>query len=66
MSKTLKGVMVLICCVFILGASSFAQEVYPNKPVQIIVPFAAGGSLDLIARILSEKFRDSLDSLFLC
>jgi tripartite-type tricarboxylate transporter receptor subunit TctC len=40
--------------------SSWAQEDYPNKPIQIVVPFAAGGSLDLSTRILAEKLREYL------
>jgi len=40
--------------------SSWAQEIYPNKPIQIVVPFAAGGSLDLISRVVAEKLREYL------
>jgi tripartite-type tricarboxylate transporter receptor subunit TctC len=32
-----------------------AQTGYPNRPVQLVVPFAAGGSIDVIFRILSES-----------
>ncbi|MBM3529347.1 MAG: tripartite tricarboxylate transporter substrate binding protein [Alphaproteobacteria bacterium] len=35
-----------------LGAS--AQDSYPSRPITLIVPYAAGGSIDLIARILAE------------
>ena len=37
-----------------------AQQAYPSKPITMIVPFAAGGSTDVIGRILSERMRVSL------
>ncbi len=37
------------------GGLCFGAEKYPTKPIQVIVPFAAGGSSDLTARTV-EKF----------
>lgn len=36
------------------SSASFAQGAWPNKPVTIIVPFAAGGSTDVVGRLLAK------------
>jgi tripartite-type tricarboxylate transporter receptor subunit TctC len=48
----------ILSIVFLPFFSSWAQEGYPQKPIQIIVPFAAGGSLDFFCRLFAEKFRE--------
>ena len=45
----------LAALVFVFGAS--AQE-FPAKPVRVVVPFLAGGSVDALARILAAKLGD--------
>ena len=40
-----------------LTALARAQEPWPQRPVTIIVPFAAGGSADLLARILQQHLQ---------
>ena len=37
-----------------------AQEVYPAKPVRIIVPFAAGGAGDVVTRIVAQRLTTRL------
>lgn len=42
----------------------FAQaQGYPSKPISIVVPFAAGGPTDRVARDLAEAMRKSLDGV---
>jgi tripartite-type tricarboxylate transporter receptor subunit TctC len=37
-----------------------AQSGYPNKPIRVIVPFAAGSTTDIIARAISDKMSQSM------
>ena len=43
---------------------AFAQA-YPNKPINLIVPFAAGGPTDLMARIVGERMAKELGQQFI-
>ncbi len=47
-----------------LTTPAFAQDTYPSRPVTIVVPYSAGGSIDLIARILSEGLTARLKQSF--
>jgi tripartite-type tricarboxylate transporter receptor subunit TctC len=48
----------------VLGAvatiAPVAAQSYPNRPITIIVPFAAGGPTDVLARVLGERMRAAL------
>jgi tripartite-type tricarboxylate transporter receptor subunit TctC len=41
-------------------SAGFAQDAYPSKPITMIVPFAAGGSSDVIARLTAEEMGRAL------
>ena len=46
----LLGGLLVSACVWAQGASG-----YPNKPVRIIVPVAAGGNVDIVARAVAQE-----------
>jgi tripartite-type tricarboxylate transporter receptor subunit TctC len=40
------------------GGSAIAQELYPNKPIKLIVPFTPGTGIDILARTLGQRMGD--------
>jgi tripartite-type tricarboxylate transporter receptor subunit TctC len=45
---------------FAAAPGAFAQGGYPNKPIRVIVPFAAGSTTDIIARAITDKMAQEL------
>ena len=52
---SLRTTLALASLAMFLPVSGYAQATYPNKPIHIVVPFASGGSTDVLARRLGEK-----------
>ena len=42
------------------AAGALAQAQYPNKPIRLIVAFPAGGSTDMIARLVGQRLSERL------
>jgi tripartite-type tricarboxylate transporter receptor subunit TctC len=51
--------LLMVPALLLLGASPAISQGYPAKPVRIIVPFAAGGSADTLARQLSPMLSEA-------
>jgi len=52
----------MLAATFLAASASTAQG-YPAKPVTLVVPFAAGGPTDTLARIMSEPMRQALGQI---
>jgi len=55
----MKKLLVAAAAALTIVTSAAAQD-YPSRPVTMVVPFAAGGPTDVVARILAEGMRASL------
>ena len=55
----MKKLLAALALVVATIASAQAQS-YPSRPITLIVPFAAGGPSDVVARVLAERMRASL------
>ncbi len=51
------GLLMLAVSALIMAGSALAEN-YPSHPVKIIVPFPAGGSNDIVARVIAQKLSE--------
>ena len=49
-----------IALVAVLGVSGAQAQTFPARPVTLVVPFAPGGPVDVLARIMAERMKTSL------
>lgn len=65
MRRTLLGLVAVSSALAALGTQVMAQDKWPSRPVTIIVPFAAGGNTDVMARIFGEQLSKRLGQPFI-
>ncbi len=56
---------VALALLVVAAAGPAFGQAYPNKPINLIVPFAAGGPTDLMARIVGERMGKELGQQFI-
>lgn len=61
MKKSIQYLAAAIMSCFALGTFGAAQaQAWPNRPIRLVVPFAAAGATDLAARVLAQKLGNAL------
>lgn len=51
--KILQPVLAMALCA--ASAATLAQDAFPSKPIKLVVPYAAGGPADMLARMVADK-----------
>jgi len=50
----------IVALAMLAGIAGASAETFPSRPITVIVPFAAGGVTDIVARIVSERMKAAL------
>ncbi len=52
--------LLLSLTAIVAAAPCFAQGAFPQRTIKIVVPFAAGGNTDVVARLIAQPMADRL------
>lgn len=55
-----RGVAAAFAAAAMIGSMAAFAQGYPSRPVRVVLPFAAGGGTDLLARLLSQRYTEVL------
>ena len=59
MPNSIRSAASLLLALMLVGAPASAQD-YPTRPISLVVPYAAGGGNDVLARVVAEKMSKAL------
>ena len=60
----LRRLLAVLAAIAIVAPAAALAQAWPNRPVKIVVPFAAGGPADIYARAIGEKLQAALGQPF--
>jgi tripartite-type tricarboxylate transporter receptor subunit TctC len=47
----------------LLGSAAWSQQAYPSRAIKMIVPYPAGGTTDLLGRLVADQFKSGLGAV---
>ena len=56
--------VLLVLAQVLVGGSCMAADAYPDRPVTIVVPYAAGGGIDVVTRMAAQHLSERLGQSF--
>src|ERR1700687_4686422 len=56
--------MMLVSALCVAASPTVAQDKYPSRSIKVLVPYAPGGAVDIVARIITEQMRQTLGQTF--
>jgi tripartite-type tricarboxylate transporter receptor subunit TctC len=65
MSKHHPLLAIAVAAMAVAATATQAADTYPSHPIQMIIPFAAGGPTDIVGRIMSAKMGEILGQTFI-
>jgi tripartite-type tricarboxylate transporter receptor subunit TctC len=60
----MKAIVIGLAALLIAATSLAQPSTYPNRPVKMVAPFAPGGPVDVVARVLAPKLSEGLGQQF--
>ena len=58
--RPVQSILFLLVALLLLLAGVVHAQAWPSRPIRIIVPFAAGGTMESVVRLLGQEFSRSL------
>ena len=55
MTMTRRALLGFLCTALLGALPAFAQQGYPNKPIKLVVPWPAAGTVDMVGRALADR-----------
>ncbi len=60
-----RGALLFVSILCLVAGAAHGQDKYPSRPVKVVVPYAPGGAVDIVARIVTEQMRQALGQPFI-